>query len=208
MPDTPDLWTAPAALVLASGSATRLAALRALGLRAECVPPQVDERAREAEYLASGGDPAALAACLARAKALEVSSRRPEAICLGADQTLTLRNATFHRSATLAEAAASLAKLAGQTHALVSAACVVRDGEVLFELQDQAHLTMRRLSAGQIQAYLDAAGPAALASVGGYQIEALGLHLFERVAGDHATILGLPLLALLSRFRALGYVAL
>ena len=208
MPDTPDLWTAPAALVLASGSATRLAALRALGLRAECVPPQVDERAREAEYLASGGDLAGLAACLARAKALEVGRRRPAAICLGADQTLTSRNATFHRSATLAEAAANLAKLAGQTHALVSAACVVRDGEVLFELQDQAHLTMRRLSAGQIQAYLDAAGPAALASVGGYQIEALGLHLFERVAGDHATILGLPLLALLSRFRALGYVAL
>jgi len=82
----------------------------------------------------------------------------------------------------------------------------VCDGKVLFELVDTAHLTMRDFSDRFLDDYLDMAGDTALGSVGGYQLEGIGIHLFEKVEGDYFTILGLPLLPLLAYLRRSGFV--
>ena len=202
------VWSGAAPLLLASKSASRRALLAACGLAAETIAVAIDERALEDRYLAAGGAVKGLPSELARAKAVAASALKPEGYCLGADQTLTVGTRLLHKARNRAEAAEVLAALAGRTHTLTSAFCIVRDGVVLGIDSDSAELTMRALDEGAILRYLDVAGPAVLASVGVYQLEGLGVHLFERVRGDHFTILGLPLLKLLAWFRDQGLVRL
>ena len=202
------LWIGAVRLVLASKSASRRLLLESAGIDVEVEAAAIDERRLEREFLERGGSVADLAPLLARAKALDVSARRPQALCLGADQTLALAGELFHKAADSEEAVRNLRKLAGRTHVLNSALCVARDGEVLFETQRQASMTMRALDDSAIRRYLAAAGPAVLSSVGAYQVEGLGIHLFEAIEGDQSTILGLPLLPLLQWLRGQGCLSL
>jgi septum formation protein len=198
------LWIAAQPLVLASKSDIRGKILAAAGLRFGIRPAQIDERAVEAQ--AGPMDAAAAAAHLARAKADAVAATQTGHLVLGADQTLALGSERFSKPANRAEASRQLRALRGKTHALHSALALVRDGKVLFELVDTAHLTMRDFSDRFLDDYLEMAGDAALGSVGGYQLEGIGIHLFERVEGDYFTILGLPLLPLLDYLRKSGFV--
>jgi len=199
------LWLASAPLVLASASAVRRHLLEAAGISVEVRPASLDERAIEASALSN--DPSSVAMLLAREKALRVTANVPGRLVVGADQTLALGNRRFDKPADRAAARAQLQALAGRTHELHAAVAVARDGQVLFEHAAVACLTMRPLSDAFLDRYLDAAGAAVTASVGGYQLEALGVHLFERIDGDHFTILGLPLIPLLAYLRAEGSLA-
>jgi septum formation protein len=193
------MWRATQPLVLASRSAPRRAMLEAAGLPVETSVPDLDERAVEAAAGPRG--PAAAAILLARAKASAVARSKPGRLVVGADQTLALGDRRFDKPGDRAAARAQLMALSGNTHHLHSAVAVAYGGEVLFDAVDTASLTMRGLSDEFLDAYLDAAGAAVLESVGGYQLEKLGIHLFERIEGDHFTILGLPLLTLIAFLR-------
>ena len=198
------LWLSPQPLVLASKSDVRGKMLAAIGLRFEIRPAQIDERAVEAK--ADVADAAAVARLLARAKADAVARLLPGRLVLGADQTLARGAKRFSKPASRAEAVEQLRSLRGRTHELNSALALVRDGTVLFDCVDSARLTMRDVSDRFIDDYLDMAGDAALASVGAYQLEGIGVHLFERIHGDYFTILGLPLLPLLAYLRQNGFI--
>jgi septum formation protein len=198
------LWIAEHPLLLASKSDIRGKVLAAAGLRFGIRPAQIDERAIEAKAGAIGA--VAAAQLLARAKAAAVAANHPGNLVLGADQTLALDAARFSKPKNRAEAVARLRTLRGRTHELHSALTLMRDGEVLFELVDTARLTMRDFSDRFLDDYLDMAGDVALSSVGGYQLEGIGIHLFEKVEGDYFTILGLPLLPLLAYLRRSGFV--
>jgi septum formation protein len=202
------LWIGAVKPVLASKSASRRLLLESAGIEVDVEAAAIDERRLEEEFLDRGGDSSLLAPLLARAKALDVSVRRPQALCFGADQTLALEAELFHKAADLDEAAQNLRKLVGRTHVLNSALCIARGGEVVFETTQKALMTMRALDDGAIWTYLAAAGPAVLSSVGAYQVEGLGIHLFVAIEGDQSTILGLPLLALLKWLRGQGCLAL
>jgi septum formation protein len=193
------LWIAQQPLVLASKSDIRGKILAAAGLRFEIRPAQIDERAVEAA--AKPPDPAAAARLLARAKAEAVASSMPGRPVLGADQTLAQGTERYTKPRDRNDAVRQLRSLRGRTHELHSALALVRDDEVLFTCVDTARLTMRDLSDRFIDNYLDMAGDLALGSVGGYQLEGIGVHLFERVEGDYFTILGLPLMPLLKFLR-------
>ena len=202
------LWMGADPLVLASNSASRRGLLTAAGLVVKIVAVDIDERELEDRFLAQGGSIESLAAELAQAKALAASALRPEAYCLGADQTLTLEDRLLHKPRDLAEAAHSLAELAGRTHRLTSAFCIARSGRILVVDHDTADLHMRILDAGAIARYLDLAGPDVISSVGAYQVEGLGVHLFDSIDGDHATILGIPMLKLLAWLRDQDLISL
>jgi septum formation protein len=193
------LWRGTKPLILASQSPARQLLLANAGIAFEAVPAEIDERAVE---LASGlSSPAEIATLLAREKAVSVSVRHPGQFVVGADQTLTLGERLFSKPDGRAQAALQLQALAGRTHELHSAVAVARDGKALFADAEIARMTMRPLDDAAISAYLDAAGEAVAASVGAYQLEGVGVHLFERIEGDHFTILGLPLLPLLKFLR-------
>lgn len=198
------LWRGPTPLVLASQSSARKALLQAAQIPFESVASAIDERATEAPLLAKGAGAADIAANLARAKAQAVAAVREDRLVLGCDQTLSFENRILSKPTTLAEARTQLIKFSGRTHELHSALCVIRDRNVLYETVATARLTCRSFSPDFVDGYIAAAGEAVLASVGAYQLEGLGIHLFERIEGDHATILGLPLLPLLAFLRREG----
>jgi septum formation protein len=193
------LWRGSDPLILASQSRARQALLANAGLQFETLPADIDERAlQQGSKLSAPGEIAGLLAC---EKARWVSARKAGHYVIGADQTLALGNRLFNKPDGRAAAAEQLRTLSGQTHDLHSAIAVVRDGKLVFETVAIARMSMRPLSGHDIRTYLDEAGEAVTSSVGAYQLEGLGVHLFERIEGDHFTILGLPLLPLLAFFR-------
>ena len=196
------LWLASDPLVLASRSAVRRTLLEAAGVPVEVRPADIDERSLETGVPSE--TPAAVAALLARQKALAVAALHPARLVLGADQVLTLDAKLFSKPADRAAARAQLRALSGGTHELHAAVAFVRDATVVFEHVGTARLTMRSFSDRFLDAYLEAVGSAATASVGAYQIEGLGIQLFERVEGDYFTVLGLPLLTALDFLRRHG----
>jgi septum formation protein len=194
------LWRGKYPLILASQSRARQALLANAGIDFEAFPAEIDERAmQQASGLSAPDD---IAALLAREKARLVSMRQPSQFVIGADQTLALGKRLFSKPAGRAQAAEQLRALAGRGHELHSAVAVAREGRILFEAAAIARMTMRQLGEVEIDAYLNAAGEAVASSVGAYQLEGLGVHLFERIEGDHFTILGLPLLQLLAFLRS------
>ena len=199
------LWPAGEPLVLASRSASRRAMLEAAGIPIEVRVAALDERAVEAD--ARPGGPVETAALLAREKAMAVARQMPDRLVVGADQTLALGGRRFDKPRDCDAARDQLIAFAGKTHYLHSAVAVACNGAVLFEDTDTASLTMRELSKSFLDRYMEAAGPSVLDSVGAYQLERLGIHLFERIDGDHFTILGLPLLKLLGFLRRHGSLA-
>jgi nucleoside triphosphate pyrophosphatase len=200
------LWRGKHPLILASQSRARQMLLANAGIIFESIPANIDERA--IARTSGLSLPRDIAALLAREKSRTVSAQRPAQYVVGADQTLALGTKLFSKAVDREMAAKHLRKLAGSGHDLYSAVAVARDGEIVFEEVTTARMTMRRLSESEIQAYLDKAGKAVTSSVGAYQLEGPGVHLFERIEGDHFTILGLPLLPLLEFLRNEGLLAI
>jgi septum formation protein len=193
-------------LVLASGSVTRRALLERAGLVIEVDPSGVDEGLLKRQARAGGLDAAGAAKALALAKASAVAARHPGRLVLGCDQMLECDGVWFDKPAGPQGAALQIASLAGRTHSLFSAATVLRNGRAVWATVDSAQLTMRPLSEAFVARYVDRMGALVEDSVGGYQIEGLGIQLFGAISGDHFTILGLPLLPLLAFLRAEGVI--
>jgi septum formation protein len=185
-------------LILASTSQSRHSMLANAGLAFEVEAPGVDETEVTRSLLAQRATPQEIAERLAEMKAVRVSNRHGAAFVVGGDSTLACQGRLYDKPATMAAARKQLLALRGQTHELFSAVVVARSGARIWHFNERARLTMRPFSEAFLDAYLERAGEAVLTSVGAYQLEGLGAHLFSRVDGDYFTILGLPLLPLLS----------
>lgn len=188
-------------LILASKSPYRAQLLKNVGLTIASQAPDIDERAVETPLLKAGLDAGDVAEILAQSKATNISQKNPDAYVIGCDQTLSLEGELLHKPANMEEARDRLLKMSGKTHQLNSAIVLVRNEEVLWSHVEVAKLKMRDLDPGFIGRHLASVGEIALTSVGAYQIEGEGLQLFEQITGDFFTIMGLPLLPLLSEFR-------
>ena len=193
-------------VILASASSFRRRLLEAAGLQFEVVPADVDEAALKRGLAAAvpRPGPGTVAEALARAKAEAVGRNHPDALVIGADQVLALDEELFDKPSDLAEARAQLERLRGRTHTLHTAAVLAQDGKIVWTCVEEAMLTMRAFSRQFLDAYLAHCGAAVCRTVGAYEIEGAGIQLFERVEGDHFTIIGLPLLALLAELRSRG----
>jgi septum formation protein len=189
-------------LILASASASRRALLAAAGLRFAISRADIDETAVKQCVQAAGGTAAAAALELAERKARAV--QRAGALVIGCDQILVCEGAWFDKPPSVDAARTQLAALRGRTHELVTATACVRDGAVVFSQVAVPRLTMRHFSDAFLETYLAREGSCVLTSVGAYRLEGAGMHLFDRVEGEHAAILGLPMLPLLAYFRACG----
>ena len=188
--------------MLASNSASRKAMLDAAGVDYEVQPAGIDERAVEAGLGGAGSGEIALA--LAAAKALAVSRLRPGVLVLGSDSLVEVAGRRFDKPVSRADAAAHLRFFSGKPMHLHSAAALARDGALVWQHGEFAVLDVRELSDQFIEDYLTAEWPEVAGCVGVFRIEALGVQLFERIGGSHFTVLGMPLLAVLSALREHG----
>ncbi len=192
-------------IVLASTSSTRQSMLRNAGIAFSSAAPGVDERALVDAN--PNWPPRETALQLAAAKAKDVSLRHTGAWVIGADQVLAFGSKILGKPHDRQRCRDQLRELRGKAHVLISAVVLARDGKALWEHADEAQLTMRNFSEEFLETYLDAIGDDCTTSVGGYKIEGHGVQLFSSVAGDHFTILGLPLVPLLARLRESGEIA-
>ena len=188
----------PPPLILASISSSRRQLLANAGIRFEVVASGVDEDEVKRSLAAERSTPQSVAETLAELKALRVSARHPEAMVIGADQTLACNGRLFDKPPSIEAARRQLMFLRGQTHELFSSVVVVRGGVRIWHWNERARLTMRSFTEAFLDAYLTRAGDTVTTSVGAYRLESYGAHLFNRVDGDYFTILGLPLLPLLT----------
>jgi septum formation protein len=181
--------------------------LRAAGVEFAVIPAAIDESAIKAQFRNAGGDAIICAMALAEAKARKIATQHPGAIVIGADQILVTDGEWLDKPADLAAAAAQLRALRGRTHTLATAACAVQGATLLWRATTTPKLTMRCFGEAFLALYIAAEGEAVLGSVGAYRIEGQGVQLFERIEGDHFSILGLPLLELLGFLRGRGLLA-
>lgn len=191
-------------IVLASTSATRQSMLRNAGLDFAAAPPKVDEKALVAAN--KHWSPRETALKLAEAKSIDVSHRHAGALVIGADQVLALGEKVYGKPSDRAHCREQLLELRGQSHALISAVALARDGRIIWTNANEAQLAMRDYGDDFLEVYLDAIGDDCTTSVGGYKIEGRGVQLFKSVSGDYFTILGLPLVSLLEKLRELGEI--
>ena len=196
-------------IILASTSRARREMLAAAGVAFTVEAADVDEPAIRKTLLAakSAATPPQIADALARAKAEDVSQRHKGSLVIGGDQVLALGTELLTKAKDEAAARATLKKLRGKTHELHSAVALAVDGRVLWTHTGTARLKMRDFSDAFLEEYLTRAGDRIGQSVGAYELEGLGVQLFDKIEGDYFTILGLPLLPLLAELRAHGMIA-
>jgi septum formation protein len=190
-------------LVLASASPFRRKLLEAAGVPFRVIPAKVDEAALK-RSAGAGLEPAALAETLAAAKAVAASRECGAALVIGSDQVAALGSRVLDKPADVAEARAHLELLRGKTHKLYTAVALAEHGHVVWKTIAIATLTMRPFSDAFLEQYLAEGGARLTQMAGAYEIEGRGVQLFERVEGDHFTIVGLPLVPLLAELRARG----
>lgn len=189
-------------LILASQSASRQAMLSDAGVAFEAHPASLDERALEAGL---SGRPAGDIACeLAKAKALAVARAFPDRPVLGSDSLVTVDGRRFDKPRSREHAGEHLRFFSGRVMHLHSAAAIARGEAIVWSTGDLAQIHVRRLSEEFIERYLAAEWPAVAACVGVFRMEARGVQLFDRIEGDHFTVLGMPLLPVLGALRDLG----
>lgn len=189
-------------LVLASSSEIRRAMLEQAGVDFESVASGIDEAAEQARHQYPGS----LAAALAEAKALAVSARRVGDLVIGSDSVVSVDDRIYTKPSNRDEAARHLRSFSGREIRLTSAVALARDGSLEWSVTDCARLGVRPLSESFIQAYLDAEWPKVGYCVGVFRLEGRGVQLFDTIEGSYFTILGMPLLPLLSALRERGMI--
>jgi septum formation protein len=194
-------------LILASASESRSRILKAAGVSFEIEPAHVDEDTAKEALLAEGAGHAAIADALAELKATRISAKHADAFVLGADQVGSFDGALLSKCGSMEEAADLLRRLRGNTHELISALVLAKNGVAIWRYTSRSRLAMRNFSDAFLAEYLQREGDALLKGVGCYRVEGLGAQLFEKIEGDYFSIQGLPLVPLLAALRTQGVIA-
>lgn len=194
-------------ILLASASPIRLTLLLNAGLTVTAQPARIDEDAVRAGLESEHATPRDVADTLAELKARKLADKNPEALVLGCDQVLAFKHQVWAKPESRDQARAQLQTLRGDTHQLLSALVLYHRAEPIWRHVGQARLTMTQFSDSYLDAYLDRTWPQVASSVGAYQLEGEGIRLFSSIEGDYFTILGLPLLPLLSYLSLRGFIA-
>jgi septum formation protein len=168
-------------LILASRSPQRKAILEQLGVPFEILVVDVDELTH--------GDPIEVAEANALAKANAAACRRPADTILGVDTVVALDGEIYGKPASPEDAVATLKRLSGRTHEVVSGLALLKPGnpQVVHEVTS---VTFRTLDDALVRRYVNTGEWSGRA--GGYAIQGQGAGLVRRIMGDYLNVVGLP----------------
>lgn len=186
-------------IYLASSSPRRRDLLQLTGLPFTVCPSQVNEAAYDSS------NPVALVETLALAKARDVARRMGRGISIGADTVVVHRGEILGKPASPAEAREYLARLAGDSHQVITGVAVVVAGEGPEQVEVEHETTLvvfRPLIPEEIAAYVATGEP--LDKAGGYGIQGLGSLLVARIEGCYFNVVGLPLARLATMLARVG----
>ena len=193
-------------LILASGSEIRAQLLRNAGLQFAVIPARVDEEMVREALVAENAPPRDIADGLAELKARKMSDKNPGALVIGCDQVLSFDKQLLSKPTCREEAREQLIQMRGNRHELLSAAVICEAGKPVWRYVGSVRLTMRRFSDAYIDGYIERNWDSIRNSVGAYKLEEEGVRLFTQIDGDYFTVLGLPLLDLLSYLGLRGVI--
>ena len=193
-------------IILASQSASRSSMLNAAGVSFEAVPAQIDEDIITDSLLSEGAKPRDIADTLAEYKARKIALKRPDAVVIGSDQTLDFKGNLIKKPTSQIDARAQLRMLAGPSHKLFSAAVIFEDGKPVWRHVGAVDMHMRAVSDTFLDGFVVRNWNVIRSCVGAYQLEAEGARLFHRVDGDYFSVLGMPLLDVLSYLSLRGMI--
>ncbi len=180
-------------IILASKSGVRKKILEEHNIDFKVVPSNVDEEQAKESLLAAGADPELISKNLAEIKSVKVSTKIPDQLVLGADSVISLNKELINKPKSRDEALKILQKLNGNVHYLISSVCISKNGAMVWNHTDSSQLKMKKFELSDLENYLKKIETETLLAYGVYQIEAGGLNLFEKVAGDKNSIMGLPI---------------
>lgn len=179
--------------------------LRAAGVEVTPFASAVDEESIKEGLAAAGAKARDIADALSEAKAVKISRKFPGDLVIGCDQILvTADGQLLDKPESPDEARAHLRMLSGKVHRLISAAVICEGGAPVWRIVDTAQMTMRPISDGFIDSYVDQYWEQIRHCVGCYRIEAEGAQLFASISGSQFTIIGMPLLPVLDYLRLKG----
>jgi len=190
-------------VVLASGSAVRFELLKNAGVNVRRYVSDFDEGVLKAKAALEGWPAKRLALHLAEAKAGTFGDEEG-ALVIGADQLLECDGTLYDKPKNQSDAKQQLMRLAGKDHHLISAVAILQNKQTVFTHVEQVTMTMRDMDEEVIGAYLSTMQNEVLETVGCYKLEGLGAQLMEKIEGDYFSVLGLPLLPVLSFLRQSG----
>jgi len=194
-------------IILASSSEIRAQLLRNAGVTIDTLPARIDEDAITSALVAEGASPRDIADALAEGKARKIGLKRPDAMVIGCDQVLEFEGRLLAKPASPEEAEAQIGAFRGKTHRLMSAAVVYHEAQPVWRSVGVVRMSARHMSDAWIADYVARNWDSIRHSVGGYKLEEEGVRLFHRIDGDYFTVLGLPLLDLLSYLTTRGTLA-
>lgn len=194
-------------LILASGSEIRQTLLRQAGVEFEVVRPRVDEDAVRDAMMAEQAPPRDIADALAELKARKIGEKHPDAMVIGCDQVLNFEGRILSKPLSKDEALSQLRDMRGKTHDLLSAVVICEQGRPVWREVGRVTLRMREIGDDYLNSYVDRNWESIQHSVGAYKLEEEGVRLFSNVQGDYFTVLGLPLLSLISYLNLRGILA-
>lgn len=193
-------------LILASGSSIRAKMLSDAGLEFTQIKPAVDEKQLKESLLQEGASFRDIADTLAEYKARKVAQKHPAAIVIGSDQVLEFEGRLISKVPTAEDLLKLLISMRGNTHRLTSAAVIFEDAKPVWRSVKSVRMTMRTPSEAYLKDYVDRNWEEVRWCVGGYQLEGEGARLFADVSGDYFTVLGMPLLDVLSYLSQRGII--
>lgn len=181
-------------LILASASPSRKMLLEQAGLDFEVVVSGVDET------VPSDYTPAQTVEALAQRKGQTVQALRPEAPIIAADSVVSIDGLILGKPKDDEAAKATLRRLSGRTHELITGVCLLINGQMdLFH--QVTRVTFYPLTEEEIAEYV-ALGESR-GRAGAYGIEGIGVVLVQSIQGDYPNIVGLPVAETIRRLHKL-----